>query len=69
MEGTRPISDRQMKVARGFVWSRLESQLMASAYEYVWPIIRRRPPLAPRQLTPAERLKTVGRARRCATGA
>jgi hypothetical protein len=69
MEGTCPNSDRQIKVERGFVWSRLESQRMASAYECVWPIIKRLAPDAWREFGSAERLETVELERRCAIGA
>jgi len=39
MEGTRypSPSGRIVKVVRGFEWSRLESELMTSAYAYVVP--------------------------------
>jgi hypothetical protein len=42
MEGTRhpSPSDRIVKVGRGFEWSRLESELMTSAYERVVPVGR-----------------------------
>jgi hypothetical protein len=45
MEGTRypSPSDRIVKVGRGFEWSRLESELMTSAYEHVVPIGRSTP--------------------------
>ena len=45
MEGTRypSPSDRIVKVGRGFEWSRLESELMTSAYERVVPIGRSAP--------------------------
>ena len=42
MEGTSHPSDRIRKVERSFERSRLESQVMTSAYEQVWPIIRLR---------------------------
>jgi hypothetical protein len=42
MEGTSHPSDRIRKVERSFEWSRLESQVMTSAYEQVCPIIRLR---------------------------
>jgi hypothetical protein len=69
MEGTGPNSDLQIKVERGFAWSRLENQVMASAYECVCPILRRVPSYASRVFRSAELLKTVGLERRCATGA
>lgn len=42
MDGTRSPSptDRIMKVRRSFEWSRLESELMTSAYERVLPVGR-----------------------------
>ena len=40
MEGTRYPSERMMKVQRSFEWSRLESQLMTSAYEHVLPVVQ-----------------------------
>ena len=42
MDGTRypSPSDRVVKVGRGFEWSRLESELMTSAYERVVPVGR-----------------------------
>lgn len=40
MEGTKRKSNRILKVERGFEWSRLEGQVLASAYEHVLPIIR-----------------------------
>jgi TPP-dependent trihydroxycyclohexane-1,2-dione (THcHDO) dehydratase len=40
MEGTKRKSNRVLMVERGFEWSRLEEQVMASAYEHVLPIIR-----------------------------
>lgn len=43
MDGIRFPSacDRTMKVGRCFEWSRLESELMTSAYERVLPVGRR----------------------------
>lgn len=43
MEDTKRKSDRVLKVERGFEWSRLEGQMVASAYEHVLPIIRAGP--------------------------
>ena len=43
MEDTKRKSDRVLKVERGFEGSRLEGQMMASAYERVLPIIRAGP--------------------------
>jgi len=40
MKGTKHPSDRIVKVERSFEWSRLENQLMTSAYEHVLPIVR-----------------------------
>ena len=40
MEGSKRPSDRVVKVERSFEWSRLESQLMTSAYAYVVPDLR-----------------------------
>jgi hypothetical protein len=42
MEGTKhpSPSDRIVKVGRGFEWSRLERELMTSAYERVVPVGR-----------------------------
>ena len=40
MDGTRHPSDRIVKVERSFEWSRLENELMTSAYERVLPVGR-----------------------------
>ena len=40
MKGLKHPSDRIMKVERSFEWSRLENQLMTSAYECVLPLVR-----------------------------
>lgn len=40
MEGTQYPSERMMKVQRSFEWSRLESQLMTSAYERLLPVVQ-----------------------------
>jgi len=42
MEGTKSLfpSDRIVKVGRSFEWSRLENELMTSAYERVLPVGR-----------------------------
>jgi len=40
MDGTRHPSNGITKVERSFEWSRLESQLMTSAYERVLPMVR-----------------------------
>jgi hypothetical protein len=47
MEDTKRKSDRVLKVERGFEWSRLEGQMIASAYERVLPIIRAGPSVLP----------------------
>ena len=49
MDGTRHPSDRIVKVERSFEWSRLENELMTSAYERVLQVgrsARARPLLA-----------------------
>ena len=40
MDGIRHPSDRIVKVERSFEWSRLENELMTSAYERVLPVGR-----------------------------
>ena len=42
MDGTKSLSpsDRIVKVGRSFEWSRLENELMTSAYERVLPVGR-----------------------------
>ena len=40
MDGIRHPSDRIVKGGRSFEWSRLENELMTSAYERVLPIGR-----------------------------
>ena len=40
MEGTKRKENRVLIVERGFEWSRLEKQVMASVYERVLPIVR-----------------------------
>ena len=40
MDGIRHPPDRIVKVERSFEWSRLESQLMTSAYERVLPVVQ-----------------------------
>lgn len=40
MEDTKRKSNRVLRVERGFEWSRIEEQVMASAYERVLPITR-----------------------------
>ena len=49
MDGIRHPSDRIVKVERSFEWSRLENEVMTSAYECVLPVgrsARARPLLA-----------------------
>jgi hypothetical protein len=48
MDGARRKSNRILTVERGFEWSRIEEQVMASAYEQVLPHVRAAPrePLA-----------------------
>jgi len=43
MEDTKRKSNRVLKVERGFEWSRIEGQVMTSAYEHVLPILRAGP--------------------------
>ena len=43
MEDTKRRSDRVLEIERGFEWSRLEGQLMASAYECALPTVRGSP--------------------------
>jgi len=40
MDGIRYPSDRIVKVERSFEWSRMENELMTSAYEHVLPVGR-----------------------------
>jgi hypothetical protein len=47
MEDTKRKSNRVLRVERAFEWSRLEEQVMASAYEHVLPIIRAVPITSP----------------------
>ncbi len=43
MDDTKRKSDRILKVERGFEWSRIEEELMTSAYEHVLPTLRASP--------------------------
>ena len=74
MEGTRyPFpSDRVVKVGRGFEWSRLESELMTSAYERVVPVGRSaqaKTLFAGRERNDSEFARLNGGRQRYATGA
>jgi hypothetical protein len=40
MEGKKPRRKRELKVARHFECSRLEKELLAAAYERVFPSVR-----------------------------
>jgi hypothetical protein len=40
MEDTKRKRDRVLTVERRYEWSRLEGRLMASAYEYILPIVQ-----------------------------
>jgi hypothetical protein len=50
MEDAKRKSDRVLRVERGFEWSRLEGELMASAYGRVLPIVRAAPAGSANQL-------------------
>ena len=67
MEGTGHKSERILKVERSFVWTRLEDQVMASAYECVVPLIRRSS--RPEQLRSGRLITKIGGELRCAAGA
>ena len=72
MEDTKRKSDRVLKVERGFEWSRLEEQVMASAYEHALPAVRATPagwPAEPRKLGSDDRSKPTSHQWRYATGA
>jgi len=43
MEDAKRRSDRILGVERGYEWSRLERDIMASAYEHVLPAVRAAP--------------------------
>jgi hypothetical protein len=43
MEDAKRKSNRVLTVERGFEWSRLEGELMASAYERALPFVRAAP--------------------------
>jgi len=43
MEDAKRKSDRILGVERGYEWSRLERDIMASAYEHVLPAVRAAP--------------------------
>ena len=43
MEDAKRKSDRILGVERGYEWSRLEKDIMASAYEHVLPVARAAP--------------------------
>jgi hypothetical protein len=58
MEDAKRKSKRVLTVERGFEWSRLEGQVMASAYEHIVPAIR----AAPRE-SPAAAANLVGKGR------
>lgn len=40
MEGKKPMCRRELKVARDFECSRVEKELLAAAYERVFPSVR-----------------------------
>lgn len=43
MEDAKRKSDRIRRVERGYEWSRVEGQVMTSAYEHVLPTLRASP--------------------------
>jgi len=72
MEDTKRKSDRVLRVERSFEWSRLEGELMASAYEHVWPMVRAAPAGSPaKQPKPGSdgQTRATGQEQRYATGA
>ncbi len=72
MEDTKRKSDRILKVERGFEWSRIEGELMASAYERALPFVRASPTGSPGgQPEPGSdgQTRATGQEQRYATGA
>ena len=49
MEDAKRRPDRVLTVERGFEWSRIEGELMASAYERALPFVRGAPTGPPAQ--------------------
>lgn len=72
MDGMRHPTDRIVKVERSFEWSRLENDLMSSAYEHVLPVgrsARAKPVLTSRKPGCNEFGRSDGGRRRHAAGA
>ncbi len=72
MEDTKRKSDRILKVERGFEWSRIEGQVMTSAYEHVLPTLRASPGGSATEQAKAGsngRNRATSDQRRCAEGA
>ena len=72
MEDAKRRSNRVLAVERGFEWSRLEGELMASAYERASPFIRAAPGGSQaEQAEPgsASRIEATGQQQRYAAGA
>jgi hypothetical protein len=72
MEDAKRKSDRILRVERGYEWSRLEGELMATAYERALPFVRAAPGGSPSEQpqTGSDRQAgTPGQRQRCATGA
>ena len=72
MEDAKRKSKRVLTVERGFEWSRLEGELMASAYEHALPFVRAAPCESTEEQTePGSmgQIKATGQEQRYAAGA
>ncbi len=69
MEGTKRRRKRIPRVQHSFEWSRLEDQLMASAYENILPIVRHGPGIQRDQLGSSRWARKPSAAQGLAAGA
>ena len=72
MEDAKRKVDRVLRVERCFEWSRLEGELMASAYEGATPFVRAAPGVStagPSMPGSGDQAEAAGQTRRYARGA